>query len=122
MAGSKSSHTVRNIVVGILALWSIISLIIIVVWATSPDLKGARECNNSLKTLKDKYAEENSVWLKDRQALEEMARQGRINQSLLLTHIDQLKDQLRLLNQSLDLSQQENVSVSDYLFYLYTMA
>ncbi|KAK3533498.1 hypothetical protein QTP70_023355 [Hemibagrus guttatus] len=118
MAGSKSSHTMRNIFIGILALWSIISLIIIVVWATSPDLKGARECNNSLKTLKDKYTEESNIWLKDRHALEELARQGRMNQSLLLTRIDLLKDQLRLLNQSLDLSLQENDRLNENITVL----
>ncbi|XP_060734698.1 uncharacterized protein si:ch211-1a19.3 [Tachysurus vachellii] len=102
MTATKSSHKMRNIVIAILALWSIISLIIIVVWATSPDLKGASECNASLKNLKEKYADEKNTWNNDRHALEELVRQGRTNQSLLLTRIDQLKDQLRLLNQSLD--------------------
>ncbi|TSM94683.1 hypothetical protein Baya_8478 [Bagarius yarrelli] len=102
MAASKSSHTMRNIIIAILALWSVISLIIIVVWATSPDLKGASECNANLKTLKENYAQEKNVWTKDRHALEELARQGRTNQSLLLTRIDQLKDELRALNQTLD--------------------
>ncbi|MCJ8737897.1 hypothetical protein PDJAM_G00029270 [Pangasius djambal] len=102
MAASKSSHTMRNIVIIFLALWSIISLIIIVVWATSPDLKGASECNANLKTLKEKFAEEKDIWAKDRHALEELVRQGRTNQSLLLTRMDQLKDQLQKLNQSLD--------------------
>lgn len=116
MAGSKTSHTMRNIVVALLALWSIISLIIIVVWATSPDLKGASECNAKLKALKEKFAEEKNVWDLDREALEELARQGRTNQSLLLTRIDQLKDQLQSLNQSLDSCMQQNVSVSGYRF------
>lgn len=123
MTATKSSHKKRNIVIAILALWSIISLIIIVVWATSPDLKGASECNASLKNLKEKYADEKNTWNKDRHALEELVMQGRTNQSLLLTHIDQLKDQLRLLNQSLDSCLHHRVSVSDdwLLFPLYIM-
>lgn len=100
-----------NIVIALLALWSIISLIIIVVWATSPDLKDS-DCNAELKTLKKKFDEEKHVWTKDRHALEELARQGRTNQSLLLTRLDQLKDHLQSLNQSLDTCLQQNVSVS----------
>ncbi|KAI5101870.1 hypothetical protein C0J45_9073 [Silurus meridionalis] len=113
MGASKSSHTVRNIVIALLALWSIISLIIIVVWATSPELKDATECNRKLKALKDDLAREKSVWSKDRHALEELVRQERINQSLLLTHIVQLKEQLKALNQSLDSCMQENVLLND---------
>lgn len=116
MAASKSSHKLRNFVIVLLALWSIVSLIIIVVWATSPDLKGASECNANLKTLKEKIAEEKTTWTKDRHALEELVRQGHINQSLLLTHIDQLKEQLQFLNQSLDSCLQQNVSVSGCWF------
>lgn len=116
MAGSKTSHTMRNIVVGLLAIWSIISLIIIVVWATSPDLKGASECNAKLKDLKEKFAEEKKVWDMDRKALEELARQGYTNQSLLLIRIDQLKNTLQSLNQSLDSCMRQNVSVSGYCF------
>lgn len=101
-----------NIVIALLAIWSIISLIIIVVWATSPDLKGASECNAKLKALNEKYSEEKIVWTKDRHALEELVRQGRTNQSLLLTRVDKLKDQLLFLNQSLDSCLQQNVSVS----------
>ncbi|KAM9461654.1 uncharacterized protein Hap1MRO34_017848 [Clarias gariepinus] len=108
MTASKSSHTMRNIVIGLLALWSIISLIIIVVWATSPDMKGASECNNNLKKLKEKFAEEEGVWNKDRMALEEQVRQGRTNQSLLLTRMEQLKSQLLALNQSLESCHQQN--------------
>lgn len=116
MAASKSSHTVRNLIFAVLTLWSIIALIIIVVWATSPDLKGASECNANLKTLKEKFAKEKDVWSKDRHALEELVGQGRLNQSLLLTRIDQLKDQLQSLNQSLESCQQQNVSLSGSRF------
>lgn len=115
-ASSKSSHKFLNFVIVLLTLWSIVSLIIIVVWATSPDLKGASECNANLKKLKEKFTEETNTWNKDRLALEELVRQGRNNQSLLLTHIDQLKDQLQFLNQSLDSCLQQNVSVSGCWF------
>ncbi|KAF4083461.1 hypothetical protein AMELA_G00141600 [Ameiurus melas] len=108
MAASKSSNTVRNIIFAVLTLWSIISLIIIVVWATSPDLKGASECNTNLKNLREKFEKEKDVWTKDRHALEELVRQGHLNQSLLLTRIDLLKDQLQFLNQSLDSCLQQN--------------
>ncbi|XP_060797660.1 uncharacterized protein si:ch211-1a19.3 [Neoarius graeffei] len=117
-ASSKSSHKFLNFVIVLLTLWSIVSLIIIVVWATSPDLKGASECNANLKKLKEKFTEETNTWNKDRLALEELVRQGRNNQSLLLTHIDQLKDQLQFLNQSLDSCLQQNERLNENITVL----
>ncbi|XP_072516539.1 uncharacterized protein [Salminus brasiliensis] len=112
MASSKSSKTTHNIVIACLALWSVISLIIIVVWATSPDLKGASQCRAELQVLQNKFDMEKSVWTKDREALEGLVWQGRHNQSLLLTHVDQLRDQLKQLNLSLDSCLQETAMLN----------
>ncbi|XP_066503855.1 uncharacterized protein si:ch211-1a19.3 isoform X2 [Hoplias malabaricus] len=73
MGTSKSSQTTRNIVIAFLALWSIVSLIVIVVWATSPDMKGASQCRAELRVLQEKFDREKAVWTDDRQALEHMA-------------------------------------------------
>ncbi|XP_067287287.1 uncharacterized protein si:ch211-1a19.3 [Pseudorasbora parva] len=108
MANSKSSQTTRNIVIGFLALWSIISLVIIVVWATSPDMKGASQCRKEMQALTEKYEGGRVVWTKDRRALEELVRQGWRNQTALQMQIEQHKEQIQILNTSLNVSQQEN--------------
>ncbi|XP_012678643.2 uncharacterized protein si:ch211-1a19.3 [Clupea harengus] len=109
MASSKSSQTTRNVLIACLALWSIISLIIIVVWATSPDMKGAGQCRQELQTLNEKLEGAKVMWTKDRRALEALVRQGWDNQTLLQGQIDEYKETLRQLNVSLDDCRQENV-------------
>ncbi|XP_056108661.1 uncharacterized protein si:ch211-1a19.3 [Rhinichthys klamathensis goyatoka] len=109
MASSKSSQNTRNIVIACLALWSIISLIIIVVWATSPDMKGASQCRKEMQALTERHEGARVVWSKDRKALEELVRQGWRNQTALLKQIDQYKEQIQILNISLNVSLQENV-------------
>ncbi|CAM4732614.1 hypothetical protein PO909_020682 [Leuciscus waleckii] len=109
MASSKSSQTTRNIVIALLALWSIISVIIIVVWATSPDMKGASQCRKEMQALTEKHEGAKVVWTKDRKALEDLVRQGWRNQTALHKQIDQYKEQIQSLNISLNASQSENV-------------
>ncbi|XP_041913380.1 uncharacterized protein si:ch211-1a19.3 [Alosa sapidissima] len=112
MASSKSSQTTRNVLIAVLALWSIISLIIIVVWATSPDMKGASQCRQELQTLNEKLEGAKVVWTKDRRALEALVRQGWENQTLLQGQIDAHKAALRQINVSLDDCRQQNVLLS----------
>lgn len=119
MTNSKSSQTTRNIVIACLALWSIISLIIIVVWATSPEMKGASQCRTEMQDLRERHEGAKVVWTKDRKALEELVRQGWRNQTALQTQIGQYKEQIQSLNISLNDSLQEiailneNITVLD---------
>lgn len=115
MTNSKSSQTTRNIVIACLALWSIISLIIIVVWATSPEMKGASQCRTEMQDLRERHEGAKVVWTKDRKALEELVRQGWRNQTALQTQIGQYKEQIQSLNISLNDSLQEIVSLSSCL-------
>lgn len=110
MASSKSSQTTRNVLIACLTLWSIISLIIIVVWATSPDMKGASQCRQELQALNEKLEGAKVMWNKDRRALEALVRQGWDNQTVLQGQIDDYKERLRQINVSLDDCRQENVS------------
>ncbi|XP_028857282.1 uncharacterized protein LOC114802493 [Denticeps clupeoides] len=112
MASSKSSQTTRNIIIGILAVWSIISLIIIVVWATSPDLKGASQCRGELQTLNQKMEDAKVTWMKDKKALEDLVLKGWENQTLLQKQIDLYKEQLRGINTTLSDCQEENVDLN----------
>ncbi|XP_051532242.1 uncharacterized protein si:ch211-1a19.3 [Myxocyprinus asiaticus] len=118
MASSKSSQTTRNIVIACLALWSIISLIIIVVWATSPEMKGATQCRTEMQALTERLEGEKVIWTKDRRAQEELVRQGWRNQTFLQNQIDQYKEQLRLLNESLESSLQENAFLNSNITFL----
>ncbi|XP_043108813.1 uncharacterized protein si:ch211-1a19.3 [Puntigrus tetrazona] len=119
MTSSKSSQTTRNIVIACLALWSIISLIIIVVWATSPEMKGASQCRTEMQDLRERHEGAKVVWTKDRKALEELVRQGWRNQTALQKQMDQYKEQIHSLNISLNDSLQEisvlneNITVLD---------
>lgn len=117
MTNSKSSQTTRNIVIACLALWSIISLIIIVVWATSPEMKGASQCRTEMQDLRERHEGAKVVWTKDRKALEELVRQGWRNQTALLKQIDQYKEQIQSLNISLNNSLQKIVSLSSCLSF-----
>lgn len=101
MASSKSSQTTRNIVIALLALWSVISLIIIVVWATSPDLKSANQCRAELQAVTEKTEGAKVVWAKDRAALEELVRQGWENQTALSDAVALLTATLNDTNASL---------------------
>ncbi|XP_058648188.1 uncharacterized protein si:ch211-1a19.3 [Onychostoma macrolepis] len=119
MTSSKSSQTTRNIVIACLALWSIISLIIIVVWATSPEMKGASQCRTEMQDLRERHEGAKVVWTKDRKALEDLVRQGWRNQTALQKQIDHYKEQIQSLNISLNDSLQEiailneNITVLD---------
>ncbi|KAG7487871.1 hypothetical protein MATL_G00028030 [Megalops atlanticus] len=109
MASSKSSQTTRSIVIAFLALWSVISLIIIVVWATSPDMKNASQCRAEIEDLNKKHEDIKATWLKDKIALEEMVEAGRENQTTMRREIDVLTGRLNDTNTTLSACQEENV-------------
>uniref|UniRef100_A0AAY5L3T2 Uncharacterized protein n=1 Tax=Esox lucius TaxID=8010 RepID=A0AAY5L3T2_ESOLU len=109
MASSKSSQTTRNIVMSLLALWSIVSLIIIVVWATSPDLKSASQCRAELQAQKEKSKGESEVCAKNKTALEEMVKDVRANLTQQISEIERLQQHLNHTNRSLDDCRQEKV-------------
>lgn len=111
MASSKSSQTTRNVVIALLALWSVISLIIIVVWATSPDLKSASQCRAELKTVREKLEGVKVMWAKDRAALEELVEQGWANQTILDREVSSLTVALAKANKSLSDYALETVSI-----------
>ncbi len=116
-ASSKSSQTVKKVVIALLALWSIISLIVIVVWATSPDLKTSAQCRAELQEMTEKLEGRTVVWNKDRVALEEQVVSGKEKLALQSAEILLLKGRLSATNASLEECQQENVSDGVYLLY-----
>ncbi|KAM3620566.1 uncharacterized protein V6R79_025510 [Siganus canaliculatus] len=69
---AKSSQKAKNAALALLSLWSIISLIVIVVWATSPDMKGSAQCRAELQETTEKMEGAKVVFRKDKEALEQM--------------------------------------------------
>lgn len=54
MARSNSAQNACNWIMALLALWSMVSLIIILVWATWPPLAGVTQCREAQRALIEK--------------------------------------------------------------------
>lgn len=108
-ASSKSSQKAKSVVIALLALWSVISLVVIVVWATSPDLKSSAQCRVLLQDTKEKLEGAKVVWAADRAALEEKVVEERDKQARLTADNLLLLGRLHATNASLEESRQQNV-------------
>ncbi|XP_008404574.1 uncharacterized protein LOC103463152 [Poecilia reticulata] len=106
---SKNSNNVQKVVMGLLALWSIVSIIIIVVWATSPDLKGSAQCRAELREATEKLEGAKVVFNKDRQALEEKTLKAVEEQERLKADILLLLGRLNAANVTLEECRLKNV-------------
>lgn len=109
-ASSKSSQTAKNVVLALLALWSVISLIVIVVWATSPDLKSSAQCRHELQETTEKLEGAKVVYNKNKVALEELVEAAREEQERQREEILLLLGRLNATNITLEECRQENVS------------
>lgn len=107
---SKSSQKAKNVVIALLTLWSIISLIVIVVWATSPDLKSSAKCRAELQDTTEKMEGAKVVWNKNKVALEELVDAAREEQERLRAEMLLLLGRLNATNATLEECRQENVS------------
>ncbi|XP_029489596.1 uncharacterized protein LOC115109128 [Oncorhynchus nerka] len=103
------SKIICNIMIACLFLWSVSSLIIIVVWATSPDMKGDSQCRTDLQNLTEKHEEARVLSSKIKQALEEMVEEGRTNQTRQLINMERFLKRLGKTNVSLADCHQESV-------------
>lgn len=107
---SRSSQKAKNVVIALLTLWSIISLIVIVVWATSPDLKSSSRCRAELQDVTEKLEGAKVVWNKNKVALEEQVVAGREEQDRQRAEIVLLLGHLNATNHTLEECWQEKVS------------
>ncbi|XP_019965332.1 rootletin [Paralichthys olivaceus] len=117
-APSKSSQKAKNVAIALLALWSIVSLIVIVVWATSPDLKSSAQCRAELQDIREKLEGAKVVWGKDRVALEEKVEKEREEQVRLTANNVLLLGRLNATNTSLEECRQENVVLNANISFL----
>lgn len=109
-AASKSSQKAKNAVIALLLLWSIISLIVIVVWATSPDLKSSAQCRAELREVTEKLEGSKVLYHKDKVALEEQVEAEREETNRQRAEILLLLGRLNTTNITLEECHQENVS------------
>ncbi|KAK2835095.1 hypothetical protein Q5P01_015579 [Channa striata] len=108
-ASSKSSQRGKNVVIALLTLWSIISLIIIVVWATSPGMKSVAQCNKDLTDAQVRMEGCMNMWEKDKIALEEKVEREREEKDRKSVEIMLLLGRLNATNASLEECRQETV-------------
>lgn len=108
-ASEKSSGKCLKIVIALLALWSIASLVTIVVWATAPDFKSASQCRAELKDLTVRHEGSMVVCRKNQEALEEMVTKVREEQDALKTEILLLIAKLNGTNATLHECRQETL-------------
>lgn len=108
-ASSKSSQTAKNVVLALLALWSVISLIVIVVWATSPDLKSSAQCRSELQDITEKLEGAKVVHNKNKVALEEMVEAAREETARQRAEILLLLGRLNATNATLEECRLENI-------------
>lgn len=119
-ASSKSSQKAKNIVLALLALWSIISLITIVVWATSPSPKPTTQCHDELQDITEKLEGSRVVWNKNKQALEDKVLEEKDKVKQQKVEILLLHERLNATNASLEECLQEKVSDMTGLVQSYT--
>ncbi|KAM8746032.1 uncharacterized protein AB9X84_017032 [Acanthopagrus schlegelii] len=108
-AASKSSQKAKNAVIALLLLWSIISLIVIVVWATSPDLKSSAQCRAELREVTEKLEGSKVLYHKDKVALEEQVEAEREETNRQRAEILLLLGRLNTTNITLEECHQENL-------------
>lgn len=96
-------------VLALLALWSIISLIIIVVWSTSPSLKGAAQCRQELQDTVEKMEGAKVMYNKDKVDLEKRVKTAMEEQARQRTEILLLLERVNATNATLEECRQETV-------------
>ncbi|XP_015259322.1 PREDICTED: uncharacterized protein LOC107103960 [Cyprinodon variegatus] len=110
---SKKSNKVQKVVIGLLTIWSLIAIIILVVWATSPDLKGSAQCRRELKEMTEKLEGAKVVHGKDKAALEEKVLEAREEKDKLKREILLLLGHLNATNATLEACQQKNIMLAE---------
>ncbi|XP_019711343.1 uncharacterized protein LOC109506808 [Hippocampus comes] len=103
-AGSKSGGmgTGTKAALLALALWSLISLVVIVVWSTSPDLKSSARCRQDLRQSHEKILGAEALWARDKDELERRLAAAHERLERHEAALALLDGRLRLANRTLD--------------------
>lgn len=107
MARSKSSRNTCNFLLAFLALWSMISLIVIIVWATWPYMRSQSQCEEARQSIIEKIEGARVVREKNESMLKNQQNISRENQAVLRRELGIIMEKLRETNLSLMESLQE---------------
>lgn len=94
----------------LLVLWSLVSLVVIVVWSTSPDLRGSSQCRALLAQREEQLEGAKVVWSKDKEALEEQVEEQRQEKERQGVHLLLLRVKLNQTEEVLQECRQAEVS------------
>ncbi|XP_077389964.1 uncharacterized protein LOC144026819 [Festucalex cinctus] len=86
----------------VLALWSLISLVVIVVWSTSPDLKSSARCRQDLRESREKVAGAEALWARDKDELQRRLERARERLEWQEAALEALRRRLAIANRTLD--------------------
>lgn len=111
MARSGSAHNTCNWIIALLALWSMVSLIVIVVWATWPPLAGITQCRAAQQALIEKMEGAKVMKEKEQEVLKSALKLRLENQTKLQEELGSLRESQRKTDGSLTESLRLQVSV-----------
>ncbi|KAM8874553.1 uncharacterized protein AB9W97_015826 [Spinachia spinachia] len=109
----------KNVALAVLSLWSLISLIVIVVWATSPDRKSSVTCRAELRDATEQMEGAKVVCAKNQVALEEQLEEARQELGHQSAEILLLLGRLNATNATLEECRQENVALNGNISVLH---
>lgn len=110
MARSSTSQKARNWMLALLTLWSTISLIVIVVWATWPPFASVTQCKTAQQALMEKMEGAKVMKEKEEEVLKSELQLSLENQTRLNKELDYILEIHKQINTSLTESLQLQVS------------
>ncbi|XP_076151882.1 uncharacterized protein LOC143135034 [Alosa pseudoharengus] len=110
---SKSSQNTCNFLLAFLALWSMTSLVVIIVWATWPYMRSLSQCEAARQTAVEKIEGARVVREKDEGVLRAQLSSSSENQTALRRELGIIMERLRETNVSLMDSLQEKEALKE---------
>ncbi|XP_057698297.1 uncharacterized protein si:ch211-1a19.3 [Corythoichthys intestinalis] len=95
-----------KVALALLSLWSLVSLVVIVTWSTSPDLQSSARCRQELRDSREKTLGAQALWAQDKDELEERLRRANERHAREEAALDLLARSLEHANLTLDECQQ----------------
>ncbi|XP_077464123.1 uncharacterized protein LOC144079318 [Stigmatopora argus] len=98
-----------KVALALLSLWSLVSLVVIVTWATSPDLQSSARCRQELRESRERSLGAQELWARDKEQLDEELRRSRQESERREAALQLMAQSLRHANLTLDDCRQRQV-------------
>ncbi|XP_077573720.1 uncharacterized protein LOC144197043 [Stigmatopora nigra] len=98
-----------KVALALLSLWSLISLVVIVTWATSPDLQSSARCRQELREGRERSLGAQELWARDKEQLDQELRRARQESQSRQAALQLVAQSLREANLTLDDCRQRQV-------------